>query len=602
MATPDKGEYVFDPPSRSYNNIVSDYTSQNYTGTTILTPDIDISPKSLIFSRPKSETNVQDTEGESVSSADTSASRKREVRASSQPAHYETGLIIPDEVKAHWKTHMPSRKYRSRKNLPASKDWSIYDSPVKNQKNCGSCWAFAAVALVENLGNQANLFVEQNLSEQVIVSCLYQDQSFGRGCEGGWYWDAFNYIRIEGIPPETCYPYNASDEDCEGKCSEPDFVEKITQFSPPCSLWGERHSVDDLRGALQDGPLCVSMYVPDDFFSYTSGIYDYTGGDYGFGHAVLLVGYDDEQQCFRAKNSWGEGWGERGYFRIAYNDVTDNVKFGCYAGTASGIYLEGKSEEIIIKNTGTDDLVINNISCDKTWLEISPQTLPTILPDGQETISVSVADWNDVPFPDDMATITISSNDSDEPSVFVEVKAIIPPTIARPMLMISPPFQEGISVTEDKININISGTSGNIELDVSNGNDGSMSWTATTDDPWLNIVSGNSGDDNGTITIYYESNLGDARTGTISISSPEAENGLQAVELTQAAVVGADIDDSGSIDLRDAILVLKTLAGMNEDDIYVDADVNGDRRIGIEEAVYVLQSVSELTEEDDPAM
>ncbi|HMK64558.1 MAG TPA: C1 family peptidase, partial [Thermodesulfobacteriota bacterium] len=69
-----------------------------------------------------------------------------------------------------------------------------------------------------------------------------------------------------------------------------------------------------------------SVYA--DFFSYHGGIYSYTTGAYQGGHAVLIVGYDDVNQCFIVKNSWGTGWGESGYFRIAYNQMASPIYFG----------------------------------------------------------------------------------------------------------------------------------------------------------------------------------------------------------------------------------------------------------------------------------
>ena len=117
---------------------------------------------------------------------------------------YATGLVIPDHVKEYWKTHTPTRKYRSRRNLPTALDWSTYDSPVRNQGSCGSCWAFAATALIENLVNQANLSVENNFAEQVLVSCLYGMMA-AMGAGTG---PLSTMIHQEGIPPESCYPYS----------------------------------------------------------------------------------------------------------------------------------------------------------------------------------------------------------------------------------------------------------------------------------------------------------------------------------------------------------------------------------------------------------
>ena len=70
------------------------------------------------------------------------------------------------------------------------------------------------------------------------------------------------------------------------------------------------------------------MYVYNDFYSYRSGVYSYAAGSYVGAHAVLVVGYDDLNQCFIVKNSWGSGWGEAGFFRIAYSEVNGTSRFG----------------------------------------------------------------------------------------------------------------------------------------------------------------------------------------------------------------------------------------------------------------------------------
>jgi len=532
-------------------------------------PDIAVSPLSLIFTKPK----TRSVNSEADDSASLPASENRDSEVSLPPdGKYATGLIIPEHVKEYWKSHTPSRKYRSIRDMPPSKDWSVYDSPVKNQGySCGSCWAFTTVAMMENLANQANLSVSKDFAEQVVVSCVYPG---GNPCGGGWYWDALNYIHQNGLSPEKCYPYTGTNGNCASKCTAPDFLVKIKDSTPAYGLWGgSNFTVQDIKGALQNGPLCVAMYVADDFFSYSGGIYDYKGGNYTWGHAVLLVGYDDSQQCFKVKNSWGTRWGEGGYFRIAYNDVTDSIKFGSYAVAASGIFVDGQgqTENIIVSNTGTGTLNVSSISCDKTWLEISPQSLSAIAPNEQKTLTLSVKDWNSVASPEDTAKITIFSNDPDEASVIVTVKASIPVMASRPLLTVSPPFYANISLSDGKTQIEVSNDSGETYLDISNGGEGTMSWTAASDKSWLKITQGSSGTDYGRVLIAYDKNTGAERTGAITVSASGAANSPQYVEIRQSNI-DVDADDDG---MTDSFEFQYGFDSSNPDDASGDRDGDG---------------------------
>jgi len=88
-------------------------------------------------------------------------------------------------------------------------------------------------------------------------------------------------------------------------------------------------TVAGIKNALYAyGPLVTTMSVYYDFYYYRSGVYQYTSGSYQGGHAILLVGYDDPGQYFIAKNSWGTGWGDSGYFKIAYSEISSTVHFG----------------------------------------------------------------------------------------------------------------------------------------------------------------------------------------------------------------------------------------------------------------------------------
>ncbi|MGD0237508.1 MAG: C1 family peptidase [Syntrophorhabdales bacterium] len=214
---------------------------------------------------------------------------------------------------------------------PATLDWRNYNggnwvTPVRDQGQCGSCWAFATTAnlesatLIKNNTPGTNL----DLSEQVLVSCG------GAGsCSGGSPGLASNYIENTGLPVETCYPYTASNGTCSSACSGWQATAyKISGWSYVATT---APTVDAIKNALNTyGPVNTTMEVYSDFFYYSTGVYQYTTGTYEGGHAILIVGYDDGSQSFICKNSWGTGWGEAGFFNIAYSELTSVTQFGEY--------------------------------------------------------------------------------------------------------------------------------------------------------------------------------------------------------------------------------------------------------------------------------
>jgi len=120
-------------------------------------------------------------------------------------------------------------------------------------------------------------------------------------------------------------------------------------------------TINDIKTALATyGPLTTTFTVYSDFFSYRSGVYTYTSGTYQGGHAVLIVGYDDPGQYFIVKNSWGTGWGEAGFFRIAYSEVSggsrlwrSNLCFFRYSSEVTSITVELPMQRILGRR-GTD--------------------------------------------------------------------------------------------------------------------------------------------------------------------------------------------------------------------------------------------------------
>ncbi len=201
--------------------------------------------------------------------------------------------------------------------LPPRIDWrdingASYVTGIRNQSGCSGCWAFASTATFESafLIQQQTPNLEFDRSEQDVLSC-----SRGGDCRGGWVDEAMAYLAGNGVVDEACFPFAAKSLPCEDKCRDWDrrtFRARGIEAVP--------NDVDALRAALQDGPTTTCMTVYEDFVGYGGGVYQHVWGFVEGNHAVEVIGYDDAQQAFIAKNSYGEGWGEKGFFRIRYGD------------------------------------------------------------------------------------------------------------------------------------------------------------------------------------------------------------------------------------------------------------------------------------------
>ncbi|MDM7995190.1 MAG: C1 family peptidase [Acidobacteriota bacterium] len=194
-----------------------------------------------------------------------------------------------------------------------------FTTPIKDQKNCGSCVAFGTVATVESRlkvqRNDANMTAD--LSEAHLFFCHGRDD--GASCSTGWWpQKAFDAFKSKGVADEACYPYDSglAKQDCSGLCSN--WAERAVKITGYTALTNQAAKIKEWICAK--GPVCACFIVYQDFFSYKSGVYKHVTGSQSGGHCVTIVGYSDIQKCWICKNSWGTGWGEQGFFRIAYGE------------------------------------------------------------------------------------------------------------------------------------------------------------------------------------------------------------------------------------------------------------------------------------------
>jgi C1A family cysteine protease len=207
-------------------------------------------------------------------------------------------------------------------NAPAAYDLrnvggNNYVTPIKNQASCGSCVAFGAVATVE-----AQLRLQRgdpslavDLSEAHLFFC--HAAARGANCGTGWWpQEAFDDIQNKGIADEACYPYDLSNTDCSGLCSN--WADRVVKISGFTALTNQPAQIKEWVSTR--GPVSACFIVYDDFFSYRSGVYRHVTGNEAGGHCVTIIGYDDATGSWTCKNSWGTGWGDQGFFQIAYGE------------------------------------------------------------------------------------------------------------------------------------------------------------------------------------------------------------------------------------------------------------------------------------------
>lgn len=201
---------------------------------------------------------------------------------------------------------------------PASKDWRNLQavSHVKDQGQCGSCWAFSTTGSIE--ANTEIMNGEYtSLSEQQLVDC----STWNNGCGGGNFDWAFAYAKKNGLESESDYPYWAMNGSCNYEST------KVVNSHTSGYEDVPAYSTNQLRKAIATGPTSIAIQANQAVFQQYSGGVIANDGSCGesLDHAVLAVGYGSDAYAgdyILVKNSWGSSWGDNGFVKLGVNSYS----------------------------------------------------------------------------------------------------------------------------------------------------------------------------------------------------------------------------------------------------------------------------------------
>jgi len=213
------------------------------------------------------------------------------------------------------------KKVVSLKDLPAtypsgSLDWTTKGvvTGVKDQGQCGSCWAFSTTGSVEGAIALAHGSLV-SLSEQELVDCAGAYGNYG--CNGGLMDSAFKYVERYGLCTEADYPYTAMNGVCQSSSCTPSANTFLTGYKDVTT------TENALGAAVDFQPISIAIEADQSGFQlYSSGVFSGVCGQ-NLDHGVLLVGYGNDPTSgldyWKVKNSWGTSWGEAGYILMIRN-------------------------------------------------------------------------------------------------------------------------------------------------------------------------------------------------------------------------------------------------------------------------------------------
>ena len=274
------------------------------------------------------------------------------------PINLETSDFLQERLS------IPARNITPIENLPENFDlrneYPYCDSlfAIRDQANCGSCWAVASVETMSDRHCIISKGVQKPiLSASVVIECC---SLCGHGCSGGFPYEAFIYWKGAGIPTggdygdtQTCFPYflpkcnhhlnNTGLPDCPETATEPDCVQECQEGYPKTykedKYYGtEYYTVkgeEEIKTEIYErGSIEASFLVYDDFVNYKEGVYQHIEGAVLGGHAIKIIGWGIENgvKYWLCVNSWTEFWGDKGTFKILRGENHCNIEKNIVTG------------------------------------------------------------------------------------------------------------------------------------------------------------------------------------------------------------------------------------------------------------------------------
>jgi hypothetical protein len=223
-----------------------------------------------------------------------------------------TGAIVPPAYKPSLNAYQSDGSVA----IPETFDWRLSGlTPVENQGNCGSCYAFATASVFEDV-IKITTGRTVDFSEQYLVDCSLKNGD-SNGCNGGWQLHDYHKYpgkEYQGAIDGSQYPYTARDGACR------------SGLTPLYSIvsWSEvANDTNSIKEAIMKyGPVWSTVYADNSFWQYTGGYF--CGQESQVNHAVTLVGWT--KRGWILKNSWSENWGIAGYMEIGFG--CSSVGFG----------------------------------------------------------------------------------------------------------------------------------------------------------------------------------------------------------------------------------------------------------------------------------